>query len=123
MHRTTSLLLVAALTAGLVGCGDDDSAEGADVASSPAVPGQPVAVEIDGFRFQPADVEVDVGEEVVWTNGDDFAHTAMATDESFDTGDLAPGATSAPVSFEEPGTYSYFCGIHNSMTGTVTVIG
>lgn len=30
-------------------------------------------------------------------------------------------STTATVSFDEPGTYSYYCKQHNAMNGTVTV--
>jgi plastocyanin len=128
MRRVLLVLLIV----GAAACGgDDDSASSdatttapaADAAtSSPAASGQAV-VDIADFAFGPADVEVAVGQELVWSNGDEFAHTAHSDDDEFDTGEIAPGATSDPVSFDEPGTYSYHCGIHNSMTGTVTVTG
>jgi len=48
-------------------------------------------------------------------------HTATASDGSFDTGTIAPGG-SGSVTFNTPGTYSYFCAIHPDMTGTITVV-
>ena len=44
-----------------------------------------------------------------------------ADDGSFDSGNLAPGATFSQ-SFSTPGTFTYHCNIHSSMTGTVTVV-
>lgn len=131
-RTTTSLLSLLAVPLALVACGDDDG-EGADASpsteTSAAAPSDPapaegsVTIDIAEFAFDPQEVEVAAGTEVVWTNADDFAHTAEADDASFDTGDIAGGASSEPIVLSEPGTYSYFCGIHNSMTGTITVTG
>ena len=122
MRRAALLLLIV----GLAACGDDDepTATATTEANAPAeaADGEQVVVDMAGFAFAPREVEVDVGQEVVWTNDDEFAHTAQADDDGFDTGNVEAGATSEPVSFDEPGTYSYFCGIHNSMTGTITVV-
>ena len=125
MRRIAVLVLIV----GLAACGDDD--EPTATATTPTTEAAPagaggteqVVVEMAGFAFAPREIEVAVGQPVVWTNADEFAHTAQADDDGFDTGNIEPGASSDPVSFDEPGTYSYFCGIHNSMTGTVTVTG
>ena len=118
------IAVLAVLVVGLAACGDDDDAAespATTAATSAPATAEQVTVDIADFAFAPREIEVAVGQEIVWTNGDDFAHTAQGDDDVFDTGDIAPGATSAPVTFDEAGTYSYFCGIHNSMTGTVTV--
>lgn len=120
------IALAAVLILGLAACGDDDdTAEAPDTtaASEPseAPATDQVTVDIADFAFSPREIEVAAGQQLVWTNGDDFAHTAQGDDDAFDTGEIGPGATSAPVTFDEPGMYSYICGIHNSMTGTVTV--
>jgi plastocyanin len=121
MHpRTVAVLALAA--GALVACGDDDTpaAEAAPPAGdAPAA----VTVDIADFAFDPQEIEVAAGTTVVFANADGFAHTAEAEDGSFDTGDIEGGASSSAVAFEEPGTYPYFCGIHNYMTGTVTVTG
>jgi hypothetical protein len=59
---------------------------------------------------------------VTWTNTGDEVHTATAKDGSFDTGNIASGA-SGSASFNRAGTFSYFCKPHAFMTGTVTVTG
>ena len=77
-------------------------------------------VSVVDVAFAPADIEVPVGTTVDWTNGDPFAHTVTARDGAFDSGTLDGGQTFSQT-FGEPGTYDYFCAIHPSMTGTVTV--
>jgi len=78
-----------------------------------------VAVHIDNFSFDPAQLNVKVGTTVTWTNRDDIPHTvvcpakfrskAMDTDGSFS------------FTFTEAGEYKYFCSLHPHMTGSVTV--
>jgi plastocyanin len=56
----------------------------------------------------------------VVTNTDAASHTWTAVDGSFDSGTLAEGDSFEFV-FDGPGTFEYFCNIHPSMTGSVTV--
>jgi plastocyanin len=77
-------------------------------------------VAVVDVAFEPEDIEVAVGTTVDWTNEDPFAHTVTANDGAFDSGTMDAGQTFSQV-FGEPGTFDYFCAIHPSMTGTVTV--
>ena len=65
-------------------------------------------------------ITIDAGAELTWTSSDDAPHTATADDGSFDTGTLKRG-DEAHVSFDEPGTYTYYCRFHAFMNGTVAV--
>ena len=47
-------------------------------------------------------------------------HTATADDSSFDTGDLDKG-DSKSVTFDKPGTFTYYCRFHPFMKATVEV--
>ena len=80
------------------------------------------AAEIKQFAFQPKTLEVPVGTTVTWTNQDAIQHSVTATDGSFDSGLFTQGGTFAQT-FEQPGTYAYFCARHGSMQGEVKVIG
>ena len=125
MIRTTNRRrLVAAatlLTTFVVGaCSDDDPAPVASASDTAETGGGADAVSIVDFTFKPADLEIEAGTTVTFTNEDDFAHTATAKDKSFDTGNLDKDGT-AEHTFDEPGTFPYLCAIHNSMTGTITV--
>jgi plastocyanin len=84
------------------------------------VPVEPAAVSIVDLTFDPASIEVDAGSTVTWTNDDGVPHTVTARGEGFNSGVLLSG-DSFEQSFSEPGTYDYFCAIHPSMTGSVTV--
>ena len=46
----------------------------------------------------------------------------VATDLSFHSQNIGQGATFA-YTFDKPGDFTYVCGIHPQMTGTITVTG
>ena len=79
-------------------------------------------VEIRNLAFQPDPITIPVGTIVRWRNRDDVAHTITSVPAGmFDSGNLAPDER-FEVLFDTPGTYSYECTLHPSMTGTVTVL-
>lgn len=127
MHRlvvivaaaVTAVASVAAVTAAVTS--DDDSGTVATDGTTPASD-DAVAVEIRDFAFGPPDAAVAAGSQILWTNADGLAHSVVAEDGSFASPDLGEGE-SFPFTFAEPGTYPYFCGIHDSMRGTVVVEG
>ena len=78
--------------------------------------------------YIPAEVTVDVGGEVTWTNDDTAAHTVTSGKPSdsdsvgalFDSSLLMGGLTFS-WTFEEAGTVDYFCIVHPWMQGMVVV--
>ena len=59
------------------------------------------------------------GRAVVWRNDNGDTHRIVANDGSFDTGDLAPGATSTMVQMPRIGL-NYYCLIHpTTMFGAI----
>ena len=95
-------------------------------ALTPAAPvaarqgGDDVSVDVVDFAFEPAMTMIEPGTTVTWTNAGDRPHTVTADDGSFDSGRLDPGEPFS-VTFDEPGTFTYFCGFHPEMQGTVMV--
>ena len=85
-----------------------------------ADPAMEATVEIADFAFGPAEVTIAVGGTVTWSNTDNQAHTATSSG-NFDTGAIDAG-TSASVTFDEAGTFTYICSFHPFMTATVTVV-
>jgi amicyanin len=77
-------------------------------------------VEIADFAFMPQVLTIQVGDTVTWTNLDQVEHTATSTAGDFDSGLLGQNE-SYSVTFTEPGTYSYLCTPHPSMTGQIVV--
>ena len=78
-------------------------------------------VSIVGMSFAPSSVTVSVGQSVAWQNTDTITHTATADNGSFNTGNIAPGSTSAPITMSTAGTFTYHCQIHPNMVATVNV--
>jgi plastocyanin len=83
------------------------------------------AVEAVDLAFAPPSVTVPAGATVTWTNQDVVRHTVTsgtpaAADGVFDEPLDADGGT-VSVTFDEPGTYRYFCDLHHNMTGEVVV--
>ncbi len=121
----TSLLLALGLSA----CGDtsdpepDAASEAADAgAACEDGDGTTITVEIGDFLFDPTPVEVERCDSVVWTNVHDQAHTSTGSGgQAWNTGNLAPGASSDPVRFEETGEQAYLCALHPFMEGVVAV--
>jgi plastocyanin len=86
--------------------------------------GGDVSVSADDFSFSPATVTVSVGDSVTWTLAGG-AHTT-SSGSTPDLDGLWDQALTADApftfTFEEPGTYEYFCRFHaDFMTGTVIV--
>jgi plastocyanin len=78
-----------------------------------------IKVTIKGFKFSPAAVTAHVGDTIEWTNDDPMAHTSTAKSGEWDL-PVAMGK-SASVVLKNKGAFDYFCKIHPSMTGKVTV--
>ncbi len=75
------------------------------------------------MSFSPANVVVQPGQQVVWKNGDVTTHRIVGNAGEFDTGNLAPGATSAPVTVSGTNPLPYHCSIHPSMVGSLNGAG
>ena len=75
-------------------------------------------------EFRPAQLTVNVGTTVVWTNEGQNPHTVTAADRAFDSGTLESGE-SFSVTFEEAGEVLYYCQIHgepgSGMRGVIIV--
>jgi len=71
-------------------------------------------------RFQPNSINVQPGTTVHWTNDGAHAHTVTAKNESWDSGDIKPGAAYS-ATFQQPGTSQYYCRHHAGMEGTIVV--
>jgi len=115
--RAAVLTLAVAVGIGACGGGDSKKGQGAQVTA----PGE-ASVKIVSFQFTPATVTVKLGAKVTWTNEDSTVHSIKDTSPLATpvSQDLGQGATFS-ITYGQPGTYSYICGIHQYMTGSVTV--
>lgn len=92
-----------------------------------AMAGGESAVSIIDSGFGPEEIVVSAGTTVVWTQKGSLPHTVTSDDDLFDSDSLSKGDTFS-FTFEEPGTYPYYCKFHGGpggtgMAGTVTVTG
>ena len=78
------------------------------------------AVKIDNYSFTPQTITVPAGTTVTWTNADDVPHTVAADDLAFHSKAMDTDEQYSHT-FDQPGTYKYFCTVHPKMTGTVIV--
>lgn len=109
---TATCALVAALS--MAACGSGDSRK------TPGAAGPRSTVDIKNFNFSPTPLLAKVGDTISVNNGDSTAHTFTADDGSFDTGNLAAGATTT-VKIVKSGQLAYHCEIHNYMKGIIQV--
>ena len=79
-----------------------------------------VAIKIENFVYVPAEITIEPGTRVTWTNQDDAPHTATSTEEEFKSPALDTGDTYSFV-FNDKGDYPYFCALHPHMKGRITV--
>jgi len=117
--RALALALVSALA--IAGCGGG----GGSTPTSPTPPSggggsNVVTINIKGVNgklsFDPNPATVGAGQLVVFKNNDVVAHHVMLDDGSAQTADIAPGASSSPVSIGSD--KSYHCSNHPSMVGS-----
>lgn len=117
----TSLLVVSlsAVAFGVVACGGSYD-------SMPAAPSNPppagaVTINIvatNGAQsFSPNPATIPAGQTVVWRNADTTTHRVVLNAGALDTGNIAPGAFSSPMTLPAPGPYH--CTIHPEMIGTI----
>jgi len=76
--------------------------------------------------FNPSSVTINAGDTVEWKNGDTAAHTITAGSPAdgpsgvFDSS-LVMGGASFAYTFDNSGSYDYFCMVHPWMVGNVSV--
>ena len=89
-------------------------------AHAPATVTGGAKVEIVNFTFTPQEVTIKPGESVTWSNVDGSPHAVAFKDGSAGIKLLLPGENFVRA-FPQPGSYEYFCSIHNFMTGRIIV--
>jgi alcohol dehydrogenase (cytochrome c) len=77
-------------------------------------------VDVVDYLYQPQQVQVPRGTTVNFNNAGTIPHTATAQDNTWDTGDIAPGQVGA-VTFDAVGTWIYSCTPHPWMIGKLVV--
>jgi len=118
------LILVLTLTA----CGSSSSASATSSAqatgsSASQKTGTTDTIVIKNFMFSPDSLTVAPGAVVTVRNEDSVTHTLTdKTDQTlFNTGSVGPDQTKTFKAPDKPGSYPFFCTIHQYMTGTLVV--
>jgi plastocyanin len=125
--RFTPTLAICAIGAGVTAAllalppaGDDTTSTPVPAPASTPGGAAPIAIQIADYSFgQPRTVAV--GAVVQVSNADAEAHTLTAEDGTFDTGSVDGGTVVSFTAPTVPGTYSFYCDIHPSMTGSLVV--
>jgi plastocyanin len=121
MRKVLTAASLAALVLGVSACGGYGSASPTTPNGPSAPPPGAITINILGINgaqsFSPNPSTVPVGQTVVWHNLDTTTHRVVLDDGELDTGNIAPGAFSAPMSLIEAAPYH--CSIHPAMVGTI----
>lgn len=117
-----------ALGVTLSACGSSDTG----VADAPRDRATTVSTKL--LSFTPEKLTVPAGTTVTWTDTDSIGHTVTTgsfTDgpDGLRTSEKPDGLIDKPLrkgtdvsfTFDEPGTYDYYCSIHKGMSGVVEV--
>jgi plastocyanin len=130
--RPISIVLSAAVAFVAVACGS--SGDPAQPATTPPPGGASAEVVTKLLSFEPEKITVKAGTTVTWRVSDSIGHTV--TTGTFTVGGDGLRSAEQPdgeldmklakgqdvsFTFDQPGTYTYYCSIHKGMNGEVEV--
>ncbi len=75
---------------------------------------------IKNFMFTPMTMTITQGTTVQWINLDDIPHTVVEKGKAWRSPALDTNDTYIHT-FDQPGTYEYFCGLHPQMVAKIIV--
>lgn len=97
------------------------AADAIEVVSPDAIPGDAISVDMTKMKFAPADLEIEQGAVVKWTNHDAVPHNVYIQEPFEVVGDMLRAGKSLALKFTTPGEYNYICTPHPFMKGKITV--
>ena len=125
MHARTLVpaLMVTALCASCGGSGGyGGNSSQAPTTPSATTASNAVTITITGVKgtlsFSPNPAVCATGQMVVWKNADSITHRVQIDDLGVSTGDIAPGASSQPMSLANV-SKGYHCSLHPQMVGAL----
>jgi len=115
-RRANVALVASALLVGMLGLGSSlGTWAGASTNATSST------ISISNFEFHKMELKVRPGALIKVTNDDSVAHTLTSIHNRFNTGNIAGGRTKTFRAPLKAGTYRYYCGIHQFMTGSIVV--
>ena len=121
MRRFTVAAALAVLALGAAACGGVYGTSSPTGPTNTPPPAGAITIDVVGINgaqsFSPNPATVPAGQVVVWHNIDRETHRIVMNDRQLDTGNIAPGAFSEPMTLGAPGPYH--CSIHPEMVGTI----
>jgi len=135
LSRLTTAAVASIAAISLGACSSSKAGTKTDAPTSSAPTGPTVSLKL--LQFKPADLTIKVGTTVTWVDDEPITHTvtsgavsgidpttglrsSQTPDGKFDHRLTGKGSTFS-YTFSTPGTYSYFCSIHDGMNAKVTV--
>ena len=119
------LILVLGLVAAACGSESTSVPQATATPTPTQAPGETVASDIKDFVLQ--DITIPVGTTVDWTNRDSAPHTTTSGIPSDPTGvwdsPFLSQEDSFPFTFNEEGTFQYFCRVHPDVMQAVITVG
>jgi len=112
-----TLVLAAVAAVGVVATGGGDGSTARAAAN--------VTITARDFFWSPDAVTIQVGDSVTWTNEQGFHNVVLGDSRLNQPGFPTDAAWQPPPqrTFNDPGSYTFFCEVHPGMTGTVNVAG
>ena len=122
----------------LAGCSAHAEMPATSPLSASSAPAGPV-INLSSLMFNPSNTTVKAGTRITWRNDEAITHTVTSgryvgvdkttglrssqkADGMFNA-KLAGKGKTFNFTFTEPGTYTYYCDIHQGMNATITVVG
>ena len=119
MRRFVYAAFAAALIVDTAACSNYNMSP-SNPSNSMTPPSDAVIVDVVGERgvlsFSPNPATVAAGKRISWHNADGIVHRVVFNDGEVDTGNIQPGAFSAPTGLVANGPYH--CSIHPDMVGS-----
>jgi plastocyanin len=75
---------------------------------------------IEGMQFNPAALEVRMGDTIIWHNKDIVPHTVTSAKQQLNSGEIGASRTWT-YRPNDVGTISYICTYHPTMKGRLTI--
>ena len=114
--RADRALVTGALLVGIIGLGTSVCASAGATTNATSS-----TITISNFQFHKMVLKVSPGATIKVMNKDSVVHTLSSIHNRFNTGNIAGGRSGSFRAPRKAGTYRYFCGIHQFMTGSIIV--